>query len=88
MSFLGGSAPAMALQVGEGYSLLSAVHLKRMSGQEMSQLQMELERILRDARSEIAAQDDLPALQARNRRMSRVTAALQQMQAYRSRYRI
>lgn len=79
--FQGGSAPAMANQIVEGYSLVTAVQLKRLTDQEMAQLQFELERAAREIRGEVVSLEDLPAIQARNRRLSRITGALQQLQA-------
>jgi len=71
----------MANQIVEGYSLVTAVQLKRLTDQEMAQLQFELERAAREIRSEVVSLEDLPAIQARNRRLSRITGALQQVQA-------
>lgn len=85
--FLGGSAPAMAAQVADGYTLLTAVQLKKVADAEMDQLQFELEKVLRDLRAEIVALDDVPALQARNRRQARIVSALQQIQITRARRR-
>lgn len=83
--FLGGSAVAFAEQVAGGFTTLSSVQLRRLSEAEIEQLRFELERILRDLRSLIVPQDDLAALQGRNRKISRVTGALQQIQAFRGR---
>lgn len=79
--FQGGSAPAMANQIVEGYTLVTAVQLKRLTDQEMAQLQFELERAGRDLRSLVVPVDDIPAIQARNRRLTRITGALQQIQS-------
>jgi predicted lipid-binding transport protein (Tim44 family) len=76
---MGGSAPAMANQIAEGYTLLTAVQLKRLTDPEMDQLLFELERILRDARGEQVDLEDIPALQVRNRRLSRIQNAVQQI---------
>ncbi len=85
--FLGGSAFGMAGQIAEGYTLLTAVQLKRLTLDEMAQLQFELERLARDLRAEQVPPDDIPALQAKNRRLSRITGALQAIQAARARWR-
>lgn len=77
--FLGGSAPAMANQVAEGYTLLTAVQLKRLTDLELDQLQFELEKLLRDLRGQIIPADDIAGNQAKNRKVARVTAALQQV---------
>jgi hypothetical protein len=77
---MGGSAPAMAAQVADGYTLISAVHLKRLLDNEIDLLQIELERIMRDIRSDAMALEDIPAINARNRKIARLSSALQQIQ--------
>jgi hypothetical protein len=83
--FLGGSAPGMANQIAEGYTLMTSVQLKRLSDPEMDQLLFELERTLRDLRAEQPALDDITAIQARSRKISRVMGAVQQIQMARGR---
>ena len=75
-TFQGGSAPAMASQVCDGYSLLSQVSLKRLSLEQMTKLEFEIDKRLRATRSETVDLNDQPALQARNRRISRIEGAL------------
>ena len=77
--YMGGSAPAMATQIAEGYTLLTAVQLKRLTDPEMDLLLFELEKILRDARGEQVALEDIPALQVRNRKLSRLQNAIMQI---------
>jgi predicted lipid-binding transport protein (Tim44 family) len=76
---MGGSAPAMANQIAEGYTLLTAVQLKRLTDPEMDLLLFELEKILRDARGEQVDLEDIPALQVRNRKLSRIQNAIMQI---------
>ncbi len=83
--FLGGSAVAFADQVAGGFTTLSSVQLRRLTAVEIDQLRFELERILRDLRALVVPQADLQALQGRNRKISRVNGALQQIQAFRGR---
>ena len=71
-SFMGGSAPAMARQVCDGYTLLSPNSLKRLSLDQMKQLEFELDKKLRNTRGEQPSLDDQPALLERNRRISRI----------------
>jgi len=85
--YMGGSAPAMADQVAAGYTLISAVQLKRLTDAEMDQFQFELEKILRDIRGEPMDLEDIQALQARNRKIARITGALQQIQVTRAKRR-
>ena len=65
-SFMGGSAPAMARQVCEGYTLLSPNSLKRLTLDQMIKLEFEIDKKLRNTRSE------QPDLLDRNRRISRI----------------
>lgn len=75
-SFQGGSAPAMARQICEGFSLVSQVTLKRLTVQQITLLEFELDKRLRETRSEVIDLTDQPALQVRNRRLSRIEGAL------------
>ena len=78
-SFPGGSAPAMANQVCDGFTLLSQVSLKRLSLEQMKMLEFELDKRLRATRSEIVDLNDQPGLQARNRRISRIEGAVRML---------
>ena len=78
-TFQGGSAPAMANQVCDGFSLLSQVSLKRLSLEQMKMLEFELDKRLRTTRSEIVDLNDQPGLQARNRRISRIEGAVRML---------
>jgi hypothetical protein len=73
---MGGSAPAMARQVCDGYTLLSAVTLKRLELDQMKQLEFEMDKKLRNARSDQPDLSDQQALQERNRRISRIEGQL------------
>lgn len=77
--YMGGSAPAMANQVSEGYTLITAVQLKRLTAPELDQLQFELEKILRDLRGSVIPAEDAQANQLKNRKLARITGALQQI---------
>jgi hypothetical protein len=85
--FMGGSAYGMTDQITEGYILLTPAQLKRLSSPEMDQLQFELERKLRDLRGEVVPQSDVPAIQARNRKLMRLSGAIQQIQSTRAKRR-
>lgn len=78
--YMGGSAPAMAAQVADGYTLISAVQLKRLLDNELDLLQIELDRIMRDIRSVAMDLENIPEINARNRKLARVSGALQQIQ--------
>ena len=75
-TFMGGSAPAMARQVCDGYTLLSAPTLKRLSLDQMNQLLFEMDKKLRETRSDQPDLSDQEALQKRNRRISRIEGQL------------
>ena len=76
-SFMGGSAPAMANQISEGFILVSAATLRGFLAGELNLLRFELDKLLREARAEVPAQDDAQALQARNRKIARISSAIQ-----------
>jgi len=81
--FMGGSALGMADQITEGYIILTSAQLKKLTDPEMDQLQFEIEKKLRDLRGTVVPLDDVPAIQARNRKMLRLSGAIQQIQATR-----
>jgi hypothetical protein len=76
-NFSGGSAPAMANQILEGYVLLSPNTLKGYTAGDLSALRQELDKLQRTIRAEVPAQDDALAQQARNRKIARLGSALQ-----------
>jgi hypothetical protein len=76
-NFMGGSAPAMANQVAEGFTLLSANNLRGFTPGDLNSLRIELDKLQREARSEVPPADDALANQARNRRIARLHAAMQ-----------
>jgi hypothetical protein len=79
-NWMGGSCPAMAGQIAGGFMLLSAANLKGFLPAELQALKFELEKLLRNVRSEVPPQDDALAQQARNHKISRLTSALQVVQ--------
>ncbi len=79
-NWMGGSCPAMANQVVEGFILLSAANLRGFLPAELTAFRLELEKALRTIRSEVPPQDDAMAQQARNRKISRISSALQVVQ--------
>lgn len=76
-NFMGGSAPAMANQILEGYFLLNQNSLKGYTPGDLSALRQELDKLQRTIRAEVPAQDDAQAQQARNRKIARLGSALQ-----------
>jgi len=76
-NFMGGSAPAMANQICEGYILLSTNTLRGFLPGELALLKVEIEKLQREARAVVPPQDDALAQQARNRKIARLNSALQ-----------
>jgi hypothetical protein len=76
-NWMGGSAPAMASQVADGFILLSSANLRGFTPAEIQTFRLELEKALRTARAEVPPQDDALAQAARNRKISRISSALQ-----------
>ena len=79
-NWMGGSCPAMANQIAEGFILLSTANLKGFLPGDLQALRLELDKLLRTARAEVPPQDDALAQQARNRKISRLSSALQVVQ--------
>lgn len=75
-NFRGGSAPAMARQIADGYVLVNVVMMKRFTGQEIDSLLFELDKIVRKVRADQPPLDDTQALQLRNRTISRIDGAM------------
>ena len=76
-SFMGGSAAAMAGQIAEGYFALNLNTIRKYSPADLAVLKHELEKQLREARAIVPAQDDAKVSQARHRRISRISSAVQ-----------
>jgi len=76
-NWMGGSAPAMAAQIADGYILLSSANLKGFLHPDLQSLRMELEKTLRAVRAEAPPQDDAVAQRTRNHKISRISGALQ-----------
>lgn len=79
-NFMGGSAPAMAAQIADGFILVSTATLKGYGPSDLTSLKVELEKLQRETRAEVPAQDDALASQARNRRITRLNSAVQLIQ--------
>jgi hypothetical protein len=85
MGFMGGSAYAMAHQIGDGYILLTERTFGRMAPPELDKLTFELEKLLREVRADQPDLADTQALQKRNRKISRIQGAVAMLQSYRRR---
>ena len=76
-NYMGGSAPAMASQIGDGFILLNTNTLKGYLPGELTLLKIELEKLQREARAVVPPQDDALANQSRNRKINRLGSAIQ-----------
>jgi hypothetical protein len=80
VGFIGGSAPAMASQIAEGYFLLNKNTLRGWAPADLQALRAEVDKLLREVRSSVPPQDDAQQNQARNRKIGRLSSALQVVQ--------
>ena len=86
-NFMGGSAWAMAQQIGEGFILVSERTYKRLERVELEKLAFEMDKLLREVRAEAHAIDDISAIQQKQRKLSRLTGAISQLRSYQMRLR-
>jgi hypothetical protein len=71
-----GNPRKYAADIGEGYVLLSPVLLRSYDVAALRELKVALELELRDTRSQLPPQDDLRAVQAKQRRLLRLNQSL------------
>jgi hypothetical protein len=88
MSIPGGSAFSYARDIAEGYQVVTERSFKGLTRPEMDQLSFEIDRALRDIRGEQPAIDDLPEIQAKNRKIQRLNSALMMMRTYRQKVKM
>ena len=74
---MGGSAPAMAGQIADGFILLSVNSLKGFTPADLNLLRQELDKLQRETRGLVPSADDPLANQARYRRIARIVSAMQ-----------
>jgi hypothetical protein len=86
-NFMGGSAWAMAQQIGDGFILVSERTFKRLERGELEKLAFEMDKLTREVRAAQPAIDDMPAVQQRNRKLSRLTGAVSQLRSYQAKLR-
>ena len=88
MAIPGGSAFGYARDISEGFQVVTERSFKGITPTEMDQLAFEINRNLRDIRAEQVATDDLPMIQAKNRKLQRLNGALMMMRTYRQKTRV
>jgi hypothetical protein len=86
-NFTGGSAWAMSQQIADGFVLVSERTYKRLDRGELDKLAFEMEKLLREVRAAQVPIDDVPAIQQKNRKASRLMGALSQLRQYQARLR-
>jgi len=82
-NFPGGSAFAMARDIAEGYFTVTERSFQRMDRGDLDRITFEMDRILRDVRSQQPDLEDIPAIKERNRKIQRINSALMILRAYR-----
>ncbi len=87
MGFPGGSAWAMAKDIGDGVMIPTERSWIRLQPGELDQVGFELERALREVRGNQPPLEDQQALLARNRRIQRLNAGLTMLRGYQMRRR-
>ncbi len=80
--FIGGSAFAIARDIGEGYISVSERTFKLMGPADIRQLMFEIDRFLRELRGSRVATDSMELVKARNRRIQRLNTAVMISRAY------
>ena len=82
-NFPGGSAYAMAREVGNGFHTVTLRTFKPMSDGQLNQIAFELDRYLKEVRAEQPSLDDTQAVQTRARKISRLNNALMILRNFR-----
>ena len=85
--FIGGSAYAMARDIGGGFVNVTERTFKAMSDGDMNKLIFEIDRCLRDLRGSVVATDDIQVVKARNRKIQRLNSAVMISRTYRMKHR-
>jgi len=75
-NFMGGSAYAMAHQIGEGHILVTERTFGRFERPELTKLSFEMEKMMREVRAEQHELGDTQAIQVKQRKLSRLRTAL------------
>ena len=85
--FLGGSAYNMVRDMAEGYIIVTERTFKTYKPQELSEFQLEAEKLLRETRSNQPATSDIEGTQKRQRRLQRIQQSITLVNAVRARNR-
>ena len=85
--FIGGSAYAMARDIGEGFVNVTERTFKPMSAGDMNKLTFEIDRFLRDLRGTQLGTDDIQVVKTRNRKIQRLNTAVMISRTFRLKHR-
>ncbi len=85
--FIGGSAYAMARDIGEGFVNVTERTFKSMTDADINKLVFEIDRFLRELRGSRSATDDIDVVKARNRKIQRLNTAVMISRTYRQKHR-
>ena len=77
----------MAKDIAEGYLLVTERTYSRLLAPELDQLAFEMDRAMRDIRSDQPPLDDIMALKQRNRKLQRLTGAMSILRSAQARRR-
>ena len=86
--FIGGSAYAMARDIGEGYISVTDRTFKAFTAAEIRQLTFEIERYLRELRGSQTATDDMDLVRKRSRTIGRLNTASMIIRVFRQKHRM
>ncbi len=81
--FIGGSAYAMARDIGGGFVNVTERTFKAMTASDMNKLAFEIDRLLRELRGAQLGTDDIEVVKARNRKIQRLNTAVMISRTYR-----
>jgi len=84
---MGGSAWAMTRDIADGFVNVTDRTFRSLSVVQIQKLGHEIERLLRELRGGAVADEPLPELQKRQRRIQRLNSARTMMQSHRQRTR-
>jgi len=84
---MGGSAWAMSQQIADGFILVSERTYKRLERGELDKLGFEMEKLLREVRAIQVPLEDIPGIQHKQRKASRLMGAISQLRQYQLRFK-
>ncbi len=85
--FIGGSAYAMARDIGGGFVNVTERTFKAMTAPDMNKLGFEIDRLLRELRGAQLGTDDIEVVKARNRKIQRLKTAVMISRTYSQKHR-